>query len=181
MFQRLGAPSSDPKNKVCYHWRAGKCNRYPCPFLHRELPSPPTQPLNGTSSSKRPNAFAADDSLVPRRAPTTSTWGRAHGGRGGNRVVKKLEKICHYWVQGNCSYGETCKYLHSWCLGDGLSLLSQLDGHQKVIPIFGYPFFFGYKWKTSFSSLLCFMLWWLMGFVVIFVIACQRDCAAVWF
>lgn len=146
VFQRLGAPSTDPKNKVCYHWRAGKCNRYPCPFLHRELPSAPTQPINGTSSSKRHHAFAADDPSVPRRAPMNSTWGRVHGGRGGNNVVRKMDKVCHYWVQGNCSYGETCKYLHSWSLGDGLSLLSQLDGHQKVIWIFGYPFFFGYKW-----------------------------------
>lgn len=157
MFQRLGGPSTDPKNKVCYHWRAGKCTRYPCPFLHRELPSPPTHPPNGTASSKRHHAFAAaaaDDPSVPRRAPN-NTWGRPHAGRGGgnNRVVRKMEKICTYWLQGNCSYGETCKFLHSWSMGEGFSLLTQLDGHQKVIWIFGCPFFFGSKRYTFFFVL----------------------------
>ncbi|KAJ6868096.1 hypothetical protein NC651_033211 [Populus alba x Populus x berolinensis] len=27
--------------KVYHQWRAGKCNRFPCPSLHRELPAPP--------------------------------------------------------------------------------------------------------------------------------------------
>ncbi|KAH7537964.1 hypothetical protein FEM48_Zijuj03G0148900 [Ziziphus jujuba var. spinosa] len=145
VFQRLGGSSTDPKNKVCYHWRAGKCNRYPCPFLHRELPSPPIQPPNGTASSKRHhvfNAAAADDPTVPRRAPN-NTWGRPHAGRGGgganNRVVRKMDKVCSYWLQGNCSRGETCKFLHSWSLGDGFSLLSQLDGHQKVVSAIAMP------------------------------------------
>ncbi|XP_048326972.2 zinc finger CCCH domain-containing protein 48 isoform X2 [Ziziphus jujuba] len=145
VFQRLGGSSTDPKNKVCYHWRAGKCNRYPCPFLHRELPSPPIQPPNGTASSKRHhvfNAAAAGDPTVPRRAPN-NTWGRPHAGRGGgganNRVVRKMDKVCSYWLQGNCSRGETCKFLHSWSLGDGFSLLSQLDGHQKVVSAIAMP------------------------------------------
>ncbi|OMO85979.1 hypothetical protein CCACVL1_09884 [Corchorus capsularis] len=45
VFNRLGGPSTAPtdssKNqKVCYHWQAGRCNRNPCHFLHRELPLP---------------------------------------------------------------------------------------------------------------------------------------------
>lgn len=138
IFRRLGGPQSDPnKNqKVCYHWRAGKCNRHPCPYLHRELPSPPVQhALNGTASSKRPHAFAATTDGPRGRGPNSfnggpsSTWGRT----GANRVfVRKMDKVCNFWVQGNCSYGDRCKYLHSWSMGDCVSLLTTLEGHQKV-------------------------------------------------
>lgn len=144
VFHRLGGPQSDPsKNqKVCFHWRAGKCNRHPCPFLHRELPPPPSQQgLNGTASSKRHHAFAAttDGPSARNRGPNnfnggaSSTWGRT----GGTRVfVRKMEKVCNYWVQGNCSYGDKCKFLHCWSMGDSFSLLTQLDGHQKVIRLY---------------------------------------------
>jgi hypothetical protein len=43
-----------------------------------------------------------------------------------------VEKVCNFWVQGNCSFGDKCRYLHSWSLGDGFSLVTQLEGHQKV-------------------------------------------------
>lgn len=139
VFQRLTGPSNDPKHqKVCYHWRAGKCNRFPCPFLHRELQPPAVHPPNGTASSKRHHAFAAsaaaDDSGGPRRGPNSNTWGRVHGNApgGANKFIRKTEKVCNYWIQGNCSYGDKCKFLHSWSMGDSFSLLTQLEGHQKV-------------------------------------------------
>lgn len=131
VFQRLG-PSNDSRNqKVCYHWRAGKCDRFPCPYLHRELP----RPQNGTASSKRPHGFADDQPMVrrnPNNFGNSSSWGRAHGGGVAGKIVK-TEKVCNYWVQGNCSYGDKCRYLHSWCTGDCFSLLTQLEGHQKVV------------------------------------------------
>lgn len=131
VFQRLG-PSNDNRNqKVCYHWRAGKCDRFPCPYLHRELP----RPQNGTASSKLPHGFADDQPMVrrnPNNFGNSSSWGRAHGGGVAGKIVK-TEKVCNYWVQGNCSYGDKCRYLHSWCTGDCFSLLTQLEGHQKVV------------------------------------------------
>lgn len=144
VYQRLGA-SNDRQQKVCFHWRAGKCNRFPCPFLHREL-APPTS-SNGTAS-KRPHGFA-DDMGTTRRTPnftpnsqSFSTWGRGNGAGAGNRVLKKTEKLCNYWVQGSCSFGDKCRYLHSWSLGEHFSLLTQLEGHQKVlIPITLSEFF----------------------------------------
>lgn len=145
VFQRLGAPSGDGRNqKVCYHWRAGKCNRYPCPFLHRELNAPPHATSNGATNAapKRGNGFSSDDSSVsvPRRSPNFSggsTWGRVHGG--GNRVVKKTEKLCNFWVQGKCGYGDKCRFLHTWSLGESFSHLTQLDGHQKVVTGIAFP------------------------------------------
>ncbi|KAI8031114.1 Zinc finger CCCH domain-containing protein 48 [Camellia lanceoleosa] len=131
VFQRLG-PSNDNRNqKVCYHWRAGKCDRFPCPYLHRELP----RPQNGTASSKRPHGFADDQPMVrrnPNNFGNSSSWGRAHGGGVAGKIVK-TEKVCNYWVQGSCSYGDKCRYLHSWCTGDCFSLLTQLEGHLKVV------------------------------------------------
>lgn len=136
VFNRLGGSSTEPRiqnQKVCFHWKAGKCNRYPCPYLHRDLPTPPTQSLNGTISSKRHNAFSASmgEPSVPRRAP--NTWGRHQNNAMGNRVVKKLDKVCTYFLQGNCGYGEKCKYLHVWSLGESFTALTLLEGHQKVI------------------------------------------------
>ncbi|XP_052185440.1 zinc finger CCCH domain-containing protein 48-like [Diospyros lotus] len=141
VYQRLGpSTSSDSKyQKVCIHWRAGKCNRYPCPFLHRELPLPQQPPRNGTASSKRPHGFAGDQDM-PRRNPNfsnSSSWGRAYGG--GGRVVRKTEKVCNYWIQGNCSYGDKCRFLHTWSTGDSFSLLTQLKGHQKVVTGIAMP------------------------------------------
>ena len=135
MYHRLGGPAGDAKHqKVCYHWQAGKCNRHPCPFLHSELPPPNA---NG-ASSKRPYADNSGFS-GHRRNPNFNTWGRGGGSGsgggvgGGNRsVVRKADKVCNYWIQGNCNFGERCKYLHSWSTGDGFSMLTQLEGHQKV-------------------------------------------------
>ncbi|XP_027358163.1 zinc finger CCCH domain-containing protein 48 isoform X3 [Abrus precatorius] len=133
VYNRLGADAKH--QKVCFHWQAGKCNRYPCPYLHSELPS---SHANGTSS-KRP--YENSGFSGPRRSPNFNTWGRGGGrggggGAGGGRgVVVKADKVCNYWIQGNCSFGERCKFLHSWSVGDGFSLLTQLEGHQKCMAV----------------------------------------------
>jgi hypothetical protein len=153
VFHRLGGGKSvnDTSNqhnhqhqqnqKVCYHWRAGKCNRFPCPFLHRELPAPPPHASvngggGGGGGAKR--GFAGNDSssFSGRRGGNSNysnSWGR-FGNKGDVRGVKRVsvEKLCNFWVQGNCSFGDKCRYLHSWSLGDGFSLVTQLEGHQKV-------------------------------------------------
>ncbi|XP_043704490.1 zinc finger CCCH domain-containing protein 48-like [Telopea speciosissima] len=155
--RRIGAAAHKP-NKVCYFWRSGSCNRNPCPFLHRELPPPPS--ING-NASKRPQVGSANNrnftrpsSLSRRPDPNlrlvSNTWVRNQGdgsatvprktqdknhGDGLAIVPRKTtkDKICHYWLAGNCSYGDECKYLHSWFLCDCFTLLKQLEGHQKVI------------------------------------------------
>ncbi|KAG7986718.1 hypothetical protein I3843_03G096100 [Carya illinoinensis] len=141
VFQRLGGPV-DPKNqKVCFHWRAGNCTRHPCPYLHRELPTP----FSNGSSSKRAHGFVDDSSgfsgLRTRTNYTGSTWGRSHGGANSRTIRKpeRVSKICKYWVQGSCGYGEQCRFLHSWSLGEGFSMLTQLEGHQKVVSGIALP------------------------------------------
>ncbi|KAL8217894.1 hypothetical protein R6Q57_021267 [Mikania cordata] len=148
VFNRLGPhQQADSRNqKVCYHWRAGNCTRFPCPFLHREL----SAPANGTTSSKRPYGFATDDqrSTTARRGGGSNfnTWGRG-GGRGGNGmnnnignrgVVTKKDKICNFWTQGSCTFGDRCRFLHAWCTGS-FAMLTQLEGHQKVVSGIALP------------------------------------------
>ncbi|XP_022724808.1 zinc finger CCCH domain-containing protein 48-like isoform X2 [Durio zibethinus] len=146
VFNRLGSPSAAPTDsskhqKVCYHWRAGKCTRFPCPFLHSELPhSSGPITANGSGAPKR---FADDSGFsgpAPRRGPNfnnnhNNSWGRM----GPNKVVRKTEKICNYWVQGNCNYGDKCRFLHSWSLGESFTMLNHLDGHQKVVSGIALP------------------------------------------
>lgn len=145
VYNRLGGPSgasaandAGKHQKVCNFWRSGKCNRFPCPYLHRELPGPGPAAANGSGAPKR---FANDRGLsgpAPRRGPnfnSHNTWGRA----GANKAVQKMEKVCNYWVQGNCGYGDKCKFLHSWKMGEGFSLLTQLEGHQKVVTGIALP------------------------------------------
>lgn len=151
VFHRLGgqsAPDTVPQQqKVCFHWRAGKCNRFPCPYLHRELPPPPANASsNGAHGGKR--GFMGDSSFSGRRSGTfNNTWGRTGSSNvsgnisGNNRLggSRKTEKVCNYWVQGNCGYGEKCRFLHSWSLGESFALLTQLEGHQKVITGIALP------------------------------------------
>ncbi|KAJ6869739.1 zinc finger CCCH domain-containing protein 48 [Populus alba x Populus x berolinensis] len=162
VFNRLGGGQSanDASNhnhlqqnqKVCYHWRAGRCNRFPCPFLHRELSAPPTHAaVNGGVGAKRgfvgnDSSSSSSSSFSGRRGNNgnnsnySNNWGR-FGNKGDGRGVRggSVEKVCTYWVQGHCNRGDTCRFLHSWSLGDGFSLLTQLEGHQKVISGIALP------------------------------------------
>ncbi|KAK1261773.1 Zinc finger CCCH domain-containing protein 48 [Acorus gramineus] len=45
--------------------------------------------------------------------------------------VTKNEIVCQYWISGTCKFGDKCKYMHSWSVGDAISLMTRLEGHQK--------------------------------------------------
>ncbi|KAL3645262.1 Zinc finger CCCH domain-containing protein 48 [Castilleja foliolosa] len=153
VFNRLGPSSSgdngsynnntNKQQKVCFHWRQGKCTRFPCPFLHSELPSA----ANGKRSNQ---GFGAEDNYRGdgglRRSgnynfSSNSTWGRAQSQQpvSSRAVVKKIEKLCNHWVQGSCKFGDNCKYLHQWSTGDCFSMLTMLEGHQQVVTGIALP------------------------------------------
>uniref|UniRef100_A0A2N9ID15 C3H1-type domain-containing protein n=1 Tax=Fagus sylvatica TaxID=28930 RepID=A0A2N9ID15_FAGSY len=49
-------------------------------------------------------------------------------------VSKKTpERVCEFWVQGNCVYGDQCPYLHLWFRGDKFTMLAKLQGHKKAV------------------------------------------------
>ncbi|XP_042506251.1 zinc finger CCCH domain-containing protein 48-like [Macadamia integrifolia] len=145
VFNRLGG-AADKIQKVCYYWRSGNCNRNPCSFLHSELQPPPS--INGISS-KRPHWPAEDQSFSrptsmsrrpdPNLRLASNTWGRNRGAASATVPRRTQDKVCHYWLAGNCSYGDKCRYLHSWFLSDCFTSLTQLEGHHKVISGIALP------------------------------------------
>ncbi|KAJ0261766.1 Zinc finger CCCH domain-containing protein 63 [Hirschfeldia incana] len=151
VFNRLGGGPTRPgpqtnntrQPQVCYHWRAGRCYRNPCQFLHRELPGGPGPTTNNNKRIADESGFAGPSH---RRGPgfnnngssSNNTWGR-FGGNNSRTVLTKTERVCRYWVDGSCSHGDKCRFLHCWSKGDGFGLLTQLDGHEKLVSGIALP------------------------------------------
>ncbi|KAJ3680052.1 hypothetical protein LUZ60_016330 [Juncus effusus] len=126
------ASGSDKSNRVCFHWQAGRCNRHPCPFLHSD-------PGTSSASSKRQNLVWQNPNS--NGGYQSSNWGKGRGSRfnnGGASSSSKVEKLCKN-IDGNCPFGERCRYLHTWSVGEGFSLITPLQGHQKVITGIALP------------------------------------------
>ncbi|XP_042422421.1 zinc finger CCCH domain-containing protein 17-like [Zingiber officinale] len=129
-YQRAG-PSQVPdrSNKVCFHWQAGRCSRHPCPFLH----SDPPQTVLADGAAKRGHLHGHVSRNPASAGAPPSKWGK---GRAGGKAP---DKICNYFLAGNCSFGDRCRFLHSWFMSDSFSLLTQLQGHQKVVTGIALP------------------------------------------
>ncbi|KAL5716843.1 hypothetical protein ACHQM5_009959 [Ranunculus cassubicifolius] len=72
-------------------------------------------------------------------------WERSINGKsvdGTSRGGEITPEPCHFWVQGNCKYGDKCRYLHSWFTStdSSLTMLKQLEGgHDKAITAINLP------------------------------------------
>ncbi|XP_042388231.1 zinc finger CCCH domain-containing protein 17-like isoform X1 [Zingiber officinale] len=119
-YQRAG-PSQVPdrSNKVCFHWQVGRCSRHPCPFLH----SDPQQTVLADGAAKRGHLQGHMSRNIASAGAPPSKWGK---GRAGGKAP---DKICNYFLAGNCSFGDKCSF----------SLLTQLQGHQKVVTGIALP------------------------------------------
>ncbi|KAH1209460.1 Zinc finger CCCH domain-containing protein 48 [Glycine max] len=128
---------------TCSYWRAGRCNRNRCRFLHIETPSPPAACGYGNTAysyGKKPHSSSEN---TPKYGSKKALLGD-NGDRGdATRVAKAFKKssprICKYWINNNCVHGEQCLYLHSWFRGDGFSTVTKLHEHKKVITGIALP------------------------------------------
>lgn len=55
------------------------------------------------------------------------------------KAQEREDKICKYWMSGHCARGDNCWYLHSWCYGDGFTMLAKLEGHKKAVSGIALP------------------------------------------
>ncbi|XP_073061597.1 zinc finger CCCH domain-containing protein 48-like isoform X2 [Primulina eburnea] len=161
VFSRL--EGQNVKNQVCSFWLAGKCNRNPCRFMHRESPPPQPQhhhPLASCDNRsevshkltwKNPNYCSAKKGIL-----SANERNRSNGNRDLqtqqkvsnvvtaeseiNRVEKVQPKQCKYWITDNCVLGDKCKDMHSWFCGSGLMVLTKLQGHDKAMSGVALPF-----------------------------------------
>ncbi|KAG4381575.1 hypothetical protein AAZX31_15G167800 [Glycine max] len=128
---------------TCSYWRAGRCNKNPCRFLHIETPSPPAACGYGNTAysyGKKPHSSSEN---TPKYGSKKALL-RDNGDRGdATRMAKAFKKssprICKYWINNNCVHGEQCLYLHSWFRGDGFSTVTKLQEHKKVITGIALP------------------------------------------
>ncbi|KAH9321721.1 hypothetical protein KI387_016360, partial [Taxus chinensis] len=127
--------------QICVFWQEGRCNREPCNFLH--VGEPGTSKRIGANNGFAPkrsfhlqeDTQAAGPSGGQRRNGAAK-WGR--GGLGGrivtdDRQLKVRDKVCNYWIAGNCRHGDDCKFLHSFVVGGDVTFLTQLVGHEKAV------------------------------------------------
>lgn len=131
--------------QVCTFWLEGRCNRNPCNFLHPEDPSAiaSSNAFNssnntGSYNGKR-STFASDDSAFQGGGNRSNVWGRLRGSKAGKvsasgaaRHGKSRDKICNFFLRGNCTKGEQCNFLHSFTNSEDISFMTQLSGHEKV-------------------------------------------------
>uniref|UniRef100_A0A0E0K3K9 C3H1-type domain-containing protein n=1 Tax=Oryza punctata TaxID=4537 RepID=A0A0E0K3K9_ORYPU len=134
-----GAASSSTSGKVCIHWRAGRCNRFPCPYLHSELPEATTKrPSHGGGGGnvwRNPHSGGGGG----RGGGGPNKWGRGPGGADGGPRQKVPDRPCRYFLAGDCSYGEKCRYPHSYSMSDSITMLTPLQGHEKVVTGIALP------------------------------------------
>ncbi|KAJ7951055.1 Zinc finger CCCH domain-containing protein [Quillaja saponaria] len=117
----------------CAYWRAGRCSRNPCRFLHGETLLPPAY-----------HQYAKKSHPLPEKTPKYSPQ-QALVLNGGREVLRtkttqeSRQRICKYWMQGNCVHGDQCWNLHSWFYGDGFSTVAKLQGHKKAVTGIALP------------------------------------------
>ncbi|KAJ3699151.1 hypothetical protein LUZ61_002856 [Rhynchospora tenuis] len=144
-------PTSRPQNKVCIYWLSGRCNRDPCMFLH-ELPSEHQTQIQDPSTSKRPhcqNLVWTNPAILGNQSKwglgrhrddihnTNANPGRLNGGVGTSGDGG--DRVCKFFLTDSCTFGDRCRFKHSWSMGDGFSLLTPLEGHEKAVTAIALP------------------------------------------
>ncbi|KAK7385510.1 hypothetical protein VNO78_31232 [Psophocarpus tetragonolobus] len=125
--------------RTCVFWQAGRCNRNPCRFLHRETPSPLPRTTDSIVNTRQGHGEKPHSSSVntPKYNSKTALTRKNGNIEDETSAAKPSNKpsptLCKYWTNNNCVHGEKCVNLHSWFYGDGFSTLAKLQEHKKVI------------------------------------------------
>ncbi|VVB03489.1 unnamed protein product [Arabis nemorensis] len=89
-------------------------------------------PVSGNQPTRRKNVVYGSRSLS---ISSNRVWRRS----GDSGSPKSRERVCKYWISGNCKKGEECQFLHSWCCFPGLVMVAALEGHRKDIKGIALP------------------------------------------
>jgi len=119
--------------KTCIYWRAGRCNRNPCKFMHAETPSTHTSYPGINAKSKICGKKHHSSYKIISKSKKTLVQ-KSEDRDGTNVVVSKKSSrtICKYWTNNRCLYSEQCINLHSWFQSDEFSTIAELHQHKKV-------------------------------------------------
>ncbi|XP_044470574.1 zinc finger CCCH domain-containing protein 48-like [Mangifera indica] len=134
---------------LCKFDMVGKCNRNPCRFLHSQPPTPTINPEISTDlpenrPRKHPPNFSSGKNVwisPDYNRPKISLASSTGNVESGNEIstLKTPPKVCQHWLSGNCVKGDSCRLIHSWFCGTGISMLAKLDGHKKAISGIALP------------------------------------------
>ncbi|KAL3739814.1 hypothetical protein ACJRO7_021132 [Eucalyptus globulus] len=134
-YNRLRTAPTSPG--VCTFWSEGRCKRNPCRFLHEA--SLPRNVYHRAAKLSMPED-------CPGKGPESSAVNSANSSsrkRGDSSIEKNpqtpQEKVCRYWISGNCVKGDACPFLHSWFQGVDFAMLAKLEGHKKGVSGIALP------------------------------------------
>ncbi|KAK9749317.1 hypothetical protein RND81_02G117600 [Saponaria officinalis] len=143
--------------RICKYWLAGNCTRNPCRFLHPDKVAPVKSVMSSTNFKAKQSALkpikvvgkrtneqqslskvknAVDNTEKPsvgKKDDVCSSVLKPSGTLSSGDPKNGQRKICEDWINQSCVYGDECKFLHSWCSGNHISKIAQLEGHQKAI------------------------------------------------
>ncbi|KAL6004612.1 hypothetical protein ACLOJK_005167 [Asimina triloba] len=119
---------SQAQPRVCHQWQCGRCYRLPCHFLHPDIPS------RRRTHADDPHSFST---LPPPLLSPAE-------GEEGEWIPHPREAL-----RSSCNYGDRCRFLHSWCVGDSFTFVTALEGHQKVVLSFSWLFDFFSAFSSS--------------------------------
>eukprot|EP00898_Chlorokybus_atmophyticus_P004148 jgi/Chlat1/4734/Chrsp30S04764 len=136
---------------VCRYFAAGLyCKRGDkCQFAHSLLPASTSRNGGGASvsnggggGSKRGSAERGGGGGSSSRSARDGGWGssrdrdsgsrnRRSRGRDDRGSSRRAQKLCQYWVAGDCKKGTSCAFLHAHTSTPDMEKLADLVGHDR--------------------------------------------------
>ncbi|KAL6312264.1 hypothetical protein AAG906_022020 [Vitis piasezkii] len=119
---------SNQFRKNCWQRNPDSDSKSASSLMSLDRSSGSTTPKRGTLYSDQKGEWDSTN-LRCSSSPTSA------GSSSGNGITQNVigERVCKYWLHGNCVEADKCQYLHSWFKGHGVFKLAELNGHIKAI------------------------------------------------